>query len=165
MKRYIQMTIATVLLSALATPVRASGGHDDHQHGAAERGHVSAVGEAARADTATKTIHVDMLDTMRFAYQEPLLIRGGETVRFVVTNRGRLNHEFSIGTAAEQQRHAAMMRAMPDMRHQDGNTLSLAPGATGEITWRFQGDPEVVFACNISGHSEAGMMDRLAVKQ
>lgn len=162
MKRHIQvMTIATVLLSALAPPAGANGDHDDHQHGA----HASAVGGAAAADTATKTIHVDMLDTMRFAYREPLLIRRGEVVRFVVTNRGHLDHEFSIGTAEEQQRHAAMMRAMPDMRHQDGNTLSLPPGETGEITWRFEGDPNVVFACNMPGHPEAGMIDRLVIQE
>lgn len=104
-----------------------------------------------------------MHDSMEYVFEDLLEIRQGEVVRFVVTNEGELLHEFSIGNAEEQKRHAAMMRKMPDMVHQDGNTLSLKPGETGELLWRFQGDPAVVFACNVPGHYEAGMYKSVSV--
>ena len=51
-----------------------------------------------------------------------------------------------------------MMRQMPRMVHEDPNTLTVEPGDTKVLTWRFEGDDPVVFACNIPGHSEAGMV-------
>ena len=50
-----------------------------------------------------------------------------------------------------------MMRKMPNMDHEDPNTVSLAAGETARLSWRFMGDDAVVFACNIPGHFEAGM--------
>ena len=135
-------------------------GDDHHEAG----GHTSMVGEPAAADTADRTIHVDMLDTMRFEFDAPLDLKRGETVRFVVTNRGQLRHEFSIGSADEQDAHRAMMRKMPNMVHDDPNTVTVDPGQTRELTWRFEGDQPVVFACNIPGHAEAGMVATAKLK-
>lgn len=144
------------------------GSHSEHVHsGDSHSGAVhaaSGVGSPARAKDAGKVISVTMLDTMRYEFDRPLTIKGGDIVRFTVVNKGKLRHEFSIGDVAEQQQHAAMMREMPDMMHKDGNTLSLESGESGEITWRFEGDEEVVFACNIPGHFEAGMFRKLMLE-
>lgn len=132
---------------------------DDHHGGGSEgTGHASTVGEPAPADAATRTINVELLDTMRFAFDTPLALKWGEAVRFVVTNRGQVRHEFSIGSATEQDAHRAMMRTMPNMVHDDPNTVSVEPGETRELIWRFDGRQPVVFACNIPGHAEAGMV-------
>ena len=64
----------------------------------------------------------------------------------------------SIGSADEQDAHREMMRNMPNMVHDDPNAVTVDPGQTRELIWRFQGDQPVVFACNIPGHSEAGMV-------
>ena len=77
---------------------------------------------------------------------------------FPVTNRGQVRHEFSIGSADEQDAHRVMMRKMPNMVHNDPNTVTVDPGQTRELTWRFGGDQPVVLACNIPGHAEAGMV-------
>ena len=122
------------------------------------------VGEPAAADAAERTVHVDLLDTMRFGFDGPLDLKRGETVRFVVTNRGQVRHEFSIGSADEQDAHRAMMRRMPNMVHDDPNTVTVDPGQTRELTWRFDGDQPVVFACNIPGHAEAGMVATALLK-
>lgn len=77
--------------------------------------------------------------------------------QFLITIKGEIPHEFSIGNQVEQKQHAEMMREMPGMVHADGNTVTVEPGATKTITWLFEGDDTVVFACNIPGHYEAGM--------
>lgn len=127
-------------------------GHDHGKHG------VSKVGAPAPADKASKTINVAMSDNMRFAFDQPLEIRHGEIVRFVVSNQGKIRHEFSISNAEEQKAHVAMMKEMPDMKHEDGNTITVEPGEQLALTWQFSGEREVVLACNIPGHSEAGMI-------
>jgi uncharacterized cupredoxin-like copper-binding protein len=137
-------------------------GHGDDHHDSG--GHASMVGGPADADAADRTVHVDMLDTMRFAFDAPLNLKQGEAVHFVVTNRGQLRHEFSIGSADEQEAHRAVMRKMPNMVHDDPNTVTVDPGQTRELTWRFDGDQPVVFACNIPGHAEAGMVETAILK-
>ena len=142
----------------------ANGHSEDHHRGS--HGHAaSAVGMPAKPGQAMKTINVELLDTMRFKFSGEVNIKDGDIVKFVVTNTGRLPHEFSIGNQQEQDAHREMMRNMPAMHHQDGNAVSLEPGETGELTWRFKGNEEVVFACNIPGHYEAGMQHRSALKQ
>lgn len=137
-------------------------GHGDDHHASGD--HASMVGEPAAADAASRIVHVDMLDTMRFAFDEPLELKRGEVVRFIVTNRGQVRHEFSIGSRDEQESHRAMMKKMPNMVHDDPNTVTVDPGQTRELTWRFGGDQPVVFACNIPGHAEAGMVATAMLK-
>ena len=141
-------------------PVFAVGTHDGgHGHGAKE----FSVGQPADGNP-DRVIAVSMQDTMRFEFDPGFAdLHDGEVIRFDVRNDGRIVHEFSIGNAAEQQAHAEMMRQMPDMKHQDPNTVSLAPGESGSITWRFAGDDTVVFACNVPGHFEAGMHHDLVI--
>ena len=131
---------------------------EGHAH---EDSHASAVGEPAPNATPTRTIEVSLNDQFQIAFQDSLEgIRPGAVVRFVVTNVGEIRHEFSIGNAAEQREHHQMMLENPNMAHDDGSTISLAAGETGELTWRFEGEGEVVFACHLPGHFEAGMVAR-----
>jgi uncharacterized cupredoxin-like copper-binding protein len=53
---------------------------------------------------------------------------------------------------------------MPGMTHSDGNTMTVEPGMTETLTWDFEGDDVVVFACNIPGHYEAGMFQKAVLK-
>lgn len=137
------------------------GAEKSHQHDHGK--HKNPVGKPAQANEANKTVHVSMLDSMKYVFDQELHIHPNEVVRFIVTNNGKITHEFSIGNAEEQRKHAEMMRNMPNMKHEDGNTLSLQPGDSGEITWKFQGDTAIVFACNITGHFEAGMFTKVKV--
>jgi uncharacterized cupredoxin-like copper-binding protein len=82
-------------------------------------------------------------------------------VRFVVTNFGKIDHEFSVATHAEHLEHRKMMAEMPDMKHADRNMVTLKPGQTKSLIWEFgprRNDLE--FACDIPGHAEAGMQGR-----
>lgn len=142
-------------------------GNQDHDHHASsnqmdhsqmDHGDMaSAVGMPAPAAQASQTYHVTLTDDMKMQFSPALSIKQGEVVRFIVTNKGKIAHEFSIGSLDEQKKHREMMQAMPNMTHDDGTTITLAPGATTEMGWHFMGLNFVEFACNIPGHSEAGM--------
>ncbi len=147
------------------------GGHDKHSdghgagHGDGHGGHHadSAVGKPAQGMAATKTYQVSMLDSMKFVFNQKPDLSPGDVVKFVVTNNGKIPHEFSIGNAAEQAKHNEMMKKMPDMQHEDGNTVTVQPGQRKELVWQFAGHDEVVFACNVPGHFEAGMFHKAAL--
>ena len=135
-----------------------------HVHGASP-GHAhadSAIGQPGQRAKVTRTVTVRMDDRMRFTPSQ-LRVQRGETVRFVVRNAGAVPHELVLGTRADLQAHAEQMRATPDMKHEDANTVSLAPGARGELVWHFTRAGTVDFACTLPGHMEAGMVGQIAV--
>jgi uncharacterized cupredoxin-like copper-binding protein len=119
-------------------------------------------GIAGDAKVARRTIAVGMGDDMKFT---PALIevKLNETVRFVVRNRGKLLHEFVIGTAKENEAHAALMLKFPDMEHDEPYMAHVAPGASGRIVWRFNRAGRFEFACLIAGHYQAGMKGEIHV--
>jgi len=49
-------------------------------------------------------------------------------VRFIVTNRRQIRHEFSIGSDSEQGSHSVMMRNMSNMVHRDPNAVTVEAG-------------------------------------
>lgn len=187
--KLVLMASVTAILSGCGTVAPKHNGHDDghsghdmstmkksddhsgHSMGKME-GHAehgghggdSAVGKSAKGMAATKTYQVTMLDSMEFKFSAPPALKNGDVVKFVVTNKGLIDHEFSIGNAAEQVSHAAMMKKMPGMVHEDGNTITVKPGETKELLWQFTGNDEVVFACNVPGHFEAGMMHKTRIQ-
>lgn len=124
----------------------------------------SPVGEPGKAAQATRTVNVDMTDNMRFTPSE-ISVKQGETVRIVVKNSGAVKHELVLGTPEELKEHYAMMLKMPGMEHADDNMVSVAPGKTGEIVWRFTKVGKVDFACPQPGHYDAGMKGLVNVAQ
>lgn len=137
-------------------PNAESGAHE-HGHGA------SAAGRPGSEQRVDRTVEVTALDTMRFK-PVALIVKPGETVRFVVTNAGKIRHEFVIGTPAEQRAHEQMMQQMPNMEHEDPNALTLAPGETKTLVWRFSEAGAVELACHVPGHYRAGMVSTVDVK-
>lgn len=120
-------------------------------------------GRPGKAGQVQKTIHITALDSMRFR-PSTVQVHPGETVRFIVTNAGKLRHEFVIGDRREQTEHEKEMRAMPNMPMHDPNGISLAPGQTKTLIWQFAGTPGVVeYACHEPGHFAAGMIGRVYV--
>ena len=47
------------------------------------------------------------------------------------------------------------------MRHDDPNTVMVAPGETREMVWKFTKAMQIEFACNMPGHYESGMLGRI----
>src|SRR6266851_4176618 len=94
-------------------------------------------GSPGKESEITRTIEVQASDDMRFTPGR-IEVRQGETIKFVVTNVGRIRHEFSIGDRASQRAHALMMKKMPKMKHEDdATTVTVEPGQTKTVIWKF----------------------------
>lgn len=157
-------TMFSALLLMLPLAAGASGDH------AGGHGDDSAVfGEPADPGEADRTIKVIARDTMSF---EPAQVdvKPGETVRFVVENVGDVQHSFTLGTPAGQEAHEKEMQgmAMEDMAgHMDNDPTGMVvqPGETGRLTWHFDAEGPVEFACHIPGHYPAGMKGRIRIER
>jgi uncharacterized cupredoxin-like copper-binding protein len=152
-KSAIACTIAAALVAATAV---AAAAHDEH----------SAAGAPGNPKLPARTVIVVMSDgdgTMKFT-PDRLDVKKGEQVRFVLENKGTLPHEFRLAIVEDNDEHAKMMREMPDMKHHEANAVSLAPGKSTEMRWRFTRAGNFEFACLIPGHREAGMHGTVAVK-
>ena len=102
-----------------------------------------------------------MLDTMRFT-PDPITVKAGAEVTFVVKNDGVAVHEFFVGTEGEQVDHAAEMAA-GGMSHGHDNALRLEGGKTGSLTMTFDKPGPLLIGCHEPGHYQAGMKATLTV--
>ncbi|GMG83810.1 hypothetical protein LNKW23_30240 [Paralimibaculum aggregatum] len=166
--------LAAAALLATTLPAAAVGEH----------GQGGGAGKPGKASQVTRTIAVTMYDN----YYEPeaITLKEGETVRFVITNKGALVHEFNIGTPEAHVAHAPEMQMMVDHgvlepdrinrdmakqmqasmghgMHDAPNSVLLEPGGTGEIIWTFPEHAELEFACNVPGHYDAGMAGEITL--
>lgn len=96
-------------------------------------------------------------------------IKKGETIRFVLINKGEQPHELVLGDAKEQAEHRQMMidmagMDMSEMHHNDHNSVSANPGETKELIWHFTKKGTFEFACDFPGHADLGMMGSLEVE-
>jgi len=134
----------------------------------AHEGHQSfAAGEPGDPKKPARTIKVVMRDDgkKKMAFEPArITVRQGEQIRFVLENDGTDDHEFVLATAAENRKHAELMKKFPDMEHDDPNAKRLAIAEHGEILWKFTKAGTFEFACLIPGHREAGMVGKVIVK-
>lgn len=137
--------------------------HGPEEHGANQ---AKAYGEPGDAKADARVIELEMReeDSKMLFLPDTITVAKGEQVRIHLKNGGELDHEFVLGTPDEIEAHADMMRAMPDMVHDDPNAKRLGPKTTGDIIWRFTAAGEFDFACLIPGHMEAGMKGKFIVK-
>ncbi|EKO3455111.1 cupredoxin family protein [Vibrio fluvialis] len=135
----------------------------DHS-GMMNMGEMSDVGMSATGSKPTKVVHVLLSDDMKITFKKEVDIQPNDVVQFVIMNTGKIDHEFSIGSAKEQLTHREMMRSMNGQHmHDSGNTVTVQPGKAKQLMWHFQGDNHVEFACNIPGHAEAGMVKKVTL--
>lgn len=154
-----RMTLTLGLLGLLSvTMVYAAGSqnaHKHHEHKAHMTSHNQAGSPRAIKDI-DRTLVVTMHDNMRYNLDE-LQVKAGETIRFQITNKGRIPHEFTIGDRESLLQHRDMMRQMPDMHHEEDNAITLNAGESGELIWTFGSSTNIEVACLLPGHYEAGM--------
>ena len=141
--------------------------HGDAKHAGKKARNIStdehSFGREGDPKKATRTVRVDMSDKMRFT-PDSLAIRQGETVKFIVRNRGKTMHEMVIGSMKELKEHAELMKKHPGMEHEEPYMAHVAPGKTETIVWQFTKAGEFNFGCLIPGHFEAGMVGRISVQ-
>ena len=165
MMKRILITSAIAASLAFATGAPA---HDDKhpvkKEGRQADGHAATIGKPGDPGKVTRNVAVEMNDSMRFL-PDSIRVKRGETIRFIVRNTGKVKHEMVIGTIKELKEHAELMRKFPEMEHADPNQVSVDPGMTGELVWRFTTDGTFDFACLVPGHFEAGMVGKVRVSR
>ncbi|MGR5388485.1 copper-resistant cuproprotein CopI [Vibrio crassostreae] len=122
---------------------------------------MSEVGMPATGAKPDKVVHVLLSDDMKITFKNKVDIEPNDVVQFVVMNTGKIDHEFSIGSASEQLEHREMMKNMGNHAHDSGSKVTVKPGKAKQLLWHFHGDNNVEFACNIPGHAEAGMLKKI----
>ncbi len=157
------LAAAAIALSFAAPLAHAHGGGHHAKKAfdpaSAEQTPFGIAGDPAKA---TRTIRLSMGDNMRFT-PDRIKVRRGETVRFVVTNKGTMLHEMVIGTPDELQEHAALMKKFPDMEHDEPHMAHVKAGTSEDLVWKFNKPGDFQFACLIPGHFEAGMSGKISV--
>lgn len=153
---------AALLAIGLALPAHAAGEHDGGHGGHAMPAAAASIGKPGDPARATRTVNVDMDDSMRFT-PDRIEVKAGETVRLNVRNSGKIRHELVLGTDADLKAHYDMMMKDPGMRHEEANSISLDAGKSGQIVWRFDKAGTVSFGCLEPGHYAAGMKGSVTV--
>ena len=149
------LTVAAALLAA--GPVLAH----DGEHGAT----ATAFGQPGQAAQVHRRIAI----TMRDIAFEPasITVKAGETVRFVITNRSGIDHDFTLGDSATQLAHRQEMQDAMDMgaehHHHGANAVMVKAGETRQLLWKFGPAGQLEFDCNVPGHYEAGMKGTITV--
>jgi uncharacterized cupredoxin-like copper-binding protein len=186
------LAAAVALTLSVSTGALAAGKHGGgHGHGGhmdkASGGHGagSEIGQPGKKSEATRTITITMTDNLYTP--EKITVKKGETVRFVVNNKGEFVHEFNIGTAKMHKAHQKEMMMMvehgvlePDkinhakmkmdmgggktMEHNDPSSVLMEPGKSAEMIWKFDKAGKLGFACNVPGHYESGMVGNITFR-
>ena len=126
------------------------------EHGMA--GYIEMVGPGAPT-VGTKDnprlVNLDMTDTLKFI-PEQVTAALGESIRFVLTNSGKAEHEFQVGPADKvaADEHDGVIVVEKD---------KLDAGSTQAVDYTFTGKVPYAFACHMPGHYEAGMKGTVAV--
>ena len=158
-------TIKLIAACALCISASTSFGHENAHHTPSNSPVVKEQkdwGIAGDAKAVRRTITLRMTDDMRFAPNH-IEVREGDTVRLRAENRGKVLHEIVIGTRAELDAHADMMKKHPGMEHDEPYMAHVAAGKTGDIVWHFNRAGSFDFACLIAGHYQAGMTGTITV--
>jgi uncharacterized cupredoxin-like copper-binding protein len=122
-----------------------------------------AFGKEGDPKKVSRTVKIDMADTMRYSPSE-ITVKRGETIRFEAKNSGKVMHEIVFGTMKELKEHAALMQKNPGMEHDEPYMAHVAPGKTERVVWQFTKPGEFYYGCLIPGHFEAGMIGKVIVK-
>jgi len=121
-------------------------------------------GIAGDAKEVKRTIQIAMTDDMRFN-PSTVEVKEGETVRFIVQNKGKVLHEMVIGTKQVLDEHAALMQKFPNMEHDEPHMSHVSAGKKRELVWKFNRAGGFDFACLIPGHYQAGMVGKIKVSK
>ena len=143
------------------------------------------IGKMGVSKDVQKVIRVQMYDN----YFKPATykIKAGQTVKFIVENKGQFVHEFNIANKMMHMKHQPEMIKMAEngillafsidkekmkkmakmdksMGHSHSNSVLLEPKQKGDIIWKFDNAVNIEVACNVPGHYQAGMIAKVNIK-
>jgi len=156
--KHIRLIVMTCLLGFAGSVLSAGNNAGGHAHGP----DTSAIGQPGQVSQVTRAIQVEMSDEMRFS-PSSISVKAGETIKFVMSNQGKIKHEFVLGTDKALKDHYQQMMRFPEMEHDDPNMVNVEPGKSGVVIWKFTTSGTVDFACLLPGHYDAGMKGSIHV--
>lgn len=169
MRKPVIPKVLGISLMALALAFSTSAAHADsgknhhkHQANAPISTDEHAFGIQGDPTKVDRTITVDMTDRMKFGPAD-IIVQQGQTIRFVIKNKGKMLHEMVLGTMEELKEHGDMMKKFPGMEHDEPYMTHVRPGKKGQMVWQFTQAGEFYYACLIPGHFEAGMVGKIKV--
>lgn len=163
MNKTLALVTAGLALAAFATTAPAHENHIAKPKGAAELApEQKPWGIVGKPGAVKRTIDIAMADDMTFT-PSVIEVREGDTLRLRLKNKGKDLHELVLGTTAEIEAHAAMMKKFPGMEHDEPWMAHVLPGHTGELVWTFNRAGDFDFACLVKDHYELGMAGRVRV--
>jgi uncharacterized cupredoxin-like copper-binding protein len=110
-----------------------------------------------------RVIRIDMSDTMRY-FPAELKVKRGDTVRFVMNNKGQLPHVMVIGSMEDLQKRAALAKKHAELLDLPSEGVQVAPGSSAPLVWQFTRAGEFYYGCLMPGHFEAGMIGTIIVR-
>ena len=122
-------------------------------------GYIQVVGPGAPTlGTAAnpRLVWMNMDDTLKFM-PDAVQVAAGETIRFVLTNSGKVTHEFQVGPA---DKVAADQVDGVSVLEKD----ELVAGSTTALDYTFGGAGPYAYACHEPGHYEAGMRGTILIQ-
>jgi uncharacterized cupredoxin-like copper-binding protein len=119
-------------------------------------------GKEGDAKKVTRTMNVYMHDSMRFS-PDTITVKQGETIKFIVHNKGKILHEMVVGTMDALKAHSDLMKKMPGMEHDEPYMVHVQPGEKAEMVWQFTKFGDFNFGCLVPGHFESGMIGSIKV--
>jgi uncharacterized cupredoxin-like copper-binding protein len=96
-----------------------------------------------------RVVWMNMDDTLKFM-PDSVSVAKGETIRFVLTNSGKVTHEFQVGPA--EMVAADSVDGVLNVEKDE-----LDAGSTHAVDYTFSGTGPYAYACHEPGHYEAGM--------
>ena len=141
------------------------------------------IGEKGKLSEAKRTIEIKMYDN--YFVPNKIIIKKGETIKFIVSNYGELVHEFNIATKEMHIKHQPEMMKMVEheilladridkekmkqmakkdhsMAHSHSNSVLLEPNQSAELIWKFSANTDLEAACNVPGHYQVGMIVKIS---
>ncbi len=100
---------------------------------------------------------------MRYSRYLPasIEVKAGTTVEFDLVNADPIEHEFIIGTPAQQLAHE---RGDPHDPHTGPGEALIAAGKTARVFFTFSSPGTLQYACHRPGHYRYGMVGTITVR-
>lgn len=152
--------------TAQAHPDEETETHVDDETGDAHQDDAQHVAEAEPDEhegevTGTRTVEVTMNE---FSFDPPTAeVSAGETVRFVFTNEGAIEHEAMLGDAHMQDEFQGAHDDHGGGHHGDVHAVTVPAGGADELVVTLDEPGTQYFGCHLPGHYEAGMEATLTV--
>lgn len=152
-----RLTVGLVAVAGMVLAACGGGGRPKTDEAATVAAAAAPLEPSAVAPGVPRRVEIEMVD---IGFKPTSVdVKLGETVSFVLINRGQIPHDAFLGDEGEQEEHEKEMRAMKDPNDHAGHEggITVDPGQTGALRHTFTDPGTLEIGCHQSGHYAAGM--------